>query len=927
MKRVRITVNGEPRTPEVCDRSTLLRYLRDELQLYGAKNGCARGQCGACTVLVDGKARRACTVKMSALDGAAVQTIEGLAKAGRLHPLQTAFIQAGAVQCGFCTPGMILAAKALLDGNPDPSREEIRKALKANLCRCTGYAAIIEAVELAAAVLRGEKEFGPDRQGGVGVSAVRKDAVAKVTGSPLYADDLAFPDMLFGKVLYAEHPYARIVGIDTSEAEKHPGVVRVVTARDIPGRKTFGLLHPNQQVLAEERVLYIGDSLAVVFAESEVQAAAARERIQVRYEPLQGIFSVEDAMREDAPVLHEGKRTVSHTRVRRGEVERGFADADVVVEGEYSVPSVEHAYLEPESAVARIEADGRLTLWSSSQGSRAFRDMIARSLDLPADQVRVIATPAGGAFGGKEEPTIQIHCALGAYLTGRAVKITMTREESIRVSTKRHAEKMRYKLGAKKDGSLVAFEAEVLADTGAYDSLGAPVVFRSGVVTAGPYTIPNVKTDSTGYYTNHPPGGAFRGFGSTQVAFAAEVHMDILARKLGLDPFELRLRNALAEGKQTITGQTLGPGVGLRRSLEEVRDALAKERANRRPRPGRKIGYGIACSYKNVGIGSGKTDKAQAEIELKGDGRFLLKTGAAELGQGTETVLAQIASEATGIPYSRFDTVCNDTGMTPDADVTTASRQTYISGNAVVTAAETLAAGLRQELGRRYGLGAANGRFSEAGIEDREARRTISWEELAGELSKELPEGLRAGGEYVSPRTYALPEDCLPKEGEDPARFNIHFAYCFGTHAAIVEVDESSGEVRVLKIIAAHDCGRVINPSLFIGQVQGGVLMGLGYGLSEEVVLREGRVITDDLGKLKLPKITDAPEIEVIAIEDEDPGGPFGAKGMGELPVNPVAPAIVNAIYDAVGVRITSLPATKEKVLAAIRAGRGRTDG
>ena len=927
MKKVKwaeITVNGRKYRPEVQEGLTLLRYLRDSLHLYGAKNGCGRGQCGACTVIVNGKARQACVVKMIHLQGAVIQTIEGLAADGRLHPLQTAFIKAGAIQCGFCTPGMILAAKALLDANPNPSPEEIKSALRFNLCRCTGYVAILRAVELAAAVLRGDRKFAPDPQGGVGVSVVRKDAVAKATGFPLYTDDMSFPNLLFGKILYSQYPYAEIRSIDTSEARKHPGVGLVITAKDIPGRKTFGLLNPNQQVLAEERVLYIGDSLAVVFAETEEEAAAARDLIKVEYKPLRGIYSLEDALQENAPVLHEKGRIVGHTKVRRGDVVRGFAQADVIVEEDYTVPSVEHAYLEPECALAKVEEDGTLTVWSGNQGSQPYREMIAKTLALAIEKVRVIGNPAGGAFGGKEEPTVQIHCALGAYATGRPVKITMTREESIRVSTKRHAERLHYKLGARKDGKLVAFEADVLADTGAYDSVGAPVVFRSGVVTAGPYTIPNVKTDSRGFYTNHPPGGAFRGFGSTQVAFAAEVHMDILARKLGIDPFELRMRNALETGKQTITGQTLGPGVGLRKSLEAVRQALAREKGRFRPGPGGKIGVGIACAYKNVGIGSGKKDKAGAAIELGADGRLVLKIEAAEIGQGCGTIMAQIACEATGIPFERFEPICNDTGVTPVGAVTTASRETYISGNAVFHAAKDLVTKLYFRLQKFYGINRENASFDEQGIKDLQTGLEIPWSALARKLADE-GETLRSEYEYISPATVPLPDDCLPKDGDGPEKFQIHFAYCFATHGAIVEVEESTGRVKVLKIIAAHDCGRAINPQMFKGQIEGGVGMGLGYALSEEFVLKGGRVVTDTLNKLNLPKITDAPEIEVIAIEEEDPGGPFGAKGIGELPVNPVAPAVVNAIFDAVGVRITSLPANPEKVLAALRLrGKGQ---
>jgi CO/xanthine dehydrogenase Mo-binding subunit len=400
--------------------------------------------------------------------------------------------------------------------------------------------------------------------------------------------------------------------------------------------------------------------------------------------------------------------------------------------------------------------------------------------------------------------------------------------------------------------------------------------------------------------------------------------MDILARKLGMDPFELRLRNALAMGKQTITGQTLGPGIGLQKTLDAVRRALAREKGKYRPDPGGKIGAGIACAYKNVGIGAGKKDKAGAAIELQADGRFVLKLEAAEMGQGCGTIMGQIACEVTGIPFEKFDPISNDTGVTPVGSVTTASRETYTSGNAVLYAAKDFGAKLNFQLQKHYGIQKENISFNLQGIRDLQSGFEVSWTSLAQKIVAE-GETLRAEYEYISPATVPLPDDCFPKDCDQSEKFHIHFAYCFATHAAIVEVHEKTGRVKLHKVIAAHDCGRAVNPLMLKGQIEGGVGMGLGYALSEEFILKNGMVITDTLGKLKLPKITDAPEIEVIAIEEKDPGGPFGAKGIGELPVNPVAPAVINAIFDAVGVRITSLPATPEKILAALRLqGKGQ---
>ena len=903
---------------------TLLAYLRDNLGLMGSKNGCNQGHCGSCTVIVDGKAKRACTVKISGLQGSRVETIESLPVEGNLHPLQDAFMLEGAVQCGFCTPGMIMAARALLDNNPNPTNEEIKHALRFNLCRCTGYAAIIRAVQLAARIMRGEDDLSgvtePNiKDTGIGSSPMKKDARVKVTGAPLFAADLKFDDMISGKLLLSEYPSAKIKKIDTEKAKTLPGVIAVLLAKDIPGRNSFGLLNPHQPVLAGDRVRYTGEPVALVLAESEAVAENALQQIKIEYEPLPAVFSADEGLKEGAFVLHPGGNLVNHVAVRRGDPEQAFADAHVIVEGEYSTPMVEHAYLEPEAAVARLEDDGVVVVWTSSQGSYVFREMIAASLNLPPEKVRVIYTPAGGAFGGKEEPTVQIHCALGAHVTGRPVKMVLTRRESLLMSTKRHGAKMYYRHGAAADGKIVAMEAKVVLDAGAYESLSKPVVFRAGVVTAGPYDIPNVKTDSYGVYTNHPPGGAFRGFGSTQVAFGAEMQMDKLARALKMDPFELRRLNGLAPGKTTITGQVIEGDCGFQQALTAVEQAL-KDYAGQLPSPaeGKKIGIGIAGAYKNVGLGAGKNDRAGARIELDLQGRLMLMVGAADMGQGSDTVLAQLAALETGFAYEDFAVISNDTARTPDGGVTTASRQTYISGHAVVGAAREFNAALQNCMKELFDLNQGSYKPVSKGIVvPSDGDRLISLQEIAVAAAGAE---LSPAGEYIytAPVTYPLRERADHEEGVPLEEYNIHYAYCFGVQAAVVEVDENSGEVKVLKIIAAQDLGRAIHRQNSCCQIEGAVMMGLGYALSEEFILSDGQVVTDNMAKLKLPKSIHLPEIEVILVEEES-AGPYGAKGMGELPINPTAPAIINAIYDAVGVRVGNLPATKEKIKAALK--------
>ncbi len=918
---IRLYVNDREYIVEHPDGS-LLTFLRQKLGLMGTKNGCGDGHCGSCTVLVNSRARRACVTKIAHLDGVRVETIDGLGQGGRLHPLQAAFIKEGAIQCGFCTPGMIMAAKGLLDANPNPTDEEIRNALKHNLCRCTGYTSIFRAIRLAASWLRDPSSQpripGPEVETAavIGVSVPRVDARAKVTGAPIFADDLQRENMLFGKLVHGNLPYARIVGLDIDRAKSLPGVVAVLTAGDVPGLNAFGGIVPHQPVLANEIIRYVGDPVAVVLAETEAIAAQAAKLVNVDLESLKPIFTPEDALREDAPQLQPQGNVVNHVTVRKGDVSKGFDQADIIIEDTYQTQMVEHAYLEPESTLAEIDGDGKITVYTGSQSSHAFRLQIARALGVPEDRVRVIFTATGGAFGGKEEPVVQIHAALGALKTGRPVKMTLTRRESIMKSTKRHAQKIYMKHGATADGKLVAIEARILADTGPYASWGMPVVFRGAVCAAGPYVVPHVFSDAVGVYTNNAIGGAFRGFGSTQVCFAGEVQIDRLARKLGMDPIEFRRRNALAVGETTSTGQVLEPSIAYDETLVAIRDALAKAEIPK-SHGCKKIGVGIASAFKNVGIGDGKPDGAGASVELNLDGRIVVYTGATDMGQGSNTTMAQIAAGAGGFPLSCVDVLSSDTDLCLDAGMTTASRQTYVSGNAVSYCATALSEQIRQALSDEWSADIADIAFNKDGPVL--GRRHMSYAKLHYWLSSK---GLntKVSYHYDPPVCYPLPKCADHEPGVDLERYRVHFAYSFGTQAAIVEVDEETGAVRVLKVIAAHEVGKAINPQNVQNQIEGCVVMGLGYGLMEKFQMSQGQVVTDTLKKLNLPYSNVVPDIEVYIIEDIQPGGPFGAKGLGELPVNPTAPAIINAIYDAVGVRLTELPATPEKVLKAIKA-------
>lgn len=915
---IALTINGKTIEVSTGTKRTLLEFLRNSKGLMGTKNGCAKGHCGSCTVIINGEAKRACLVKVDKLDGAVVETIEGISKGNEIHPIQQAFIDAGAVQCGFCTPGMIMSTKALLDKNVNPSEDDIKEALKHNICRCTGYVKILDAVKLASKMLNNEAAHKTQRgENVIGSSPQKVDAIAKAFGKPIYADDYTLEGMLHGKFLLSEYSHAEILSVDTTETEAVEGVALVLTAKDVPGENNFGLHVPQQPVFAEKKVRYLGDVIAAVFAETAKIAEEAVKKIKVEYKPLPTVFSGKESIKDGAVLIHDEGNIMHHVKVRKGDIEKAFAEADVIVEGEYYTPAVEHAYLEPEACLAKPEQDGCVTIWTGSQGSFPFKRMIARSLGLAEEKVRIIYTPCGGGFGGKEEPTVQIQSALAALKTGRPVKMVFTREESIRFSTKRHPEHIYMKHGATKNGKLIAFESSAICDTGAYISLGKAVVFRSAVVSSGPYEIANVKADSYGVYTNNNPSGAFRGFGSTQVAFASELQMDKLAKRLGIEPFEFRRANGLAEGKITITGQVLGAGVGYLETLEAVEKELENNNITS-TNPNKKIGIGIASSYKNVGIGTGKPDGAGACIELNENGRITVKIGATDMGQGSDSAMAQIAAAAIGVKYELMDVLSSDTALCPDGEMTTASRQTYVTGNAVKFAAEMFKKQLIDFTAQVFNTDIQNLTLNNEGKVIKNDGSQFSLSQIY-QRAKTKNAALQSEYHYNPPVTYPHRECADHEPGVDPKKYDIHYAYCFCTQAAVVEVDTETGDVKVLKMIAAQDAGRAIHPQNVEGQIEGSVLMGIGYALTEEYKIEENKILTDNLKKLGIPDISKTPEIKTIIVEVDDPEGPYGAKGMGEVPINPTAPAIMNAIYDAVGIRIDGLPAAKEKVLAGLK--------
>jgi xanthine dehydrogenase molybdenum-binding subunit len=889
-------VNGQARAVAASPQTSLMDVLRDDLRLTGVKDGCATGHCGSCTVIKDGEAVRACLVPMKKIGAEAdITTIEGLAANGELHPIQKAYIEQGATQCGFCSPGFIMATKALLDKNPNPSLDEIYKAHQFNICRCTGHNAIIRAIQQAAGQSVSALPAVKRPLNVISRPLPRPDAVEKVTGRGIYADDLYVEGMLYAKALRSRYPHARLKKVDVSKARAAPGVAAVLTADDIPGRKDCGVHEVDWPVLCYDKVRYVGDAIALVAAESEAIAEQALKLIEVDYEPLPVVADPKEAARPDAPILHEHHPTGNFKakyHLENGDVAKGFAEADVIIANEYRTQFVEHGFIEPEAGLAVPEATGRITVYCGGQIPFSDREQIAATLDVPQSQIRVVNCLIGGGFGGKEDVSVQIHVALLAQATRRPVKMVLSRAESLRVHPKRHATIIKMKTGAKKDGTLVAHEAEIYGDGGAYASLSNHVMLRATTHAAGPYEAPNARVDTYAMYTNNVPCGAFRGFGVTQSAFAMESQMDALAEALGLSPLDIRRRNILKVGKKTLAGHTLTESCGLEQCLERVaaemdtHSFVAVEGNKRRA-------WGVACAYKNTGFGSGAYDAAGAEVEVFANGRAAVRAGAAEIGQGLVGVLAQVVSEELGVPYEQVDVLVSDTDLTPDGMATTASRQTYVTGNAARCASIEVRKLLSQTAAEMLDAPPEMLEFVD-GVVKRDGHSVA--------LSEVVKAARREGRQPKVMYQYVAP--MVPQYH--------HFAFGFGAQAALVEVDVKTGETKVLKVIAASDVGRVINPLALLGQVEGSISMGLGMALQENFVMKDGRVQTDTLHKCRLPAIDQTPEVIAFFVEDETKDGPYGAKGVGELASIPTTPAIINAIYNATGVRCYNLPADKK---------------
>ncbi|MEI6456995.1 MAG: selenium-dependent xanthine dehydrogenase [bacterium] len=834
---------------------TLLQYLRLAAGITSVKDGCSgQGACGACLVEIDGKARLSCTTKIKKLEGCGVLTMEGIPEDIR-DVIADAFVEKGAVQCGFCTPGLIMRTKILFQENEHPTRDQIKKAINPHLCRCTGYIKIVDAIEEAAGQLR---DGGPAKSSaqritgnpsGVGDSLEKYQAKETAIGKRLFVNDMHLEGMVYGALRFSDHPRAKLLSIDTSEAENLRGVIRIFTAADIPGNRYTGLIIEDWPLMIAPREItrYIGDVIAGVVAEDEETARRAARLIKANYEVMDPVTDPVMALAPAAAEVHPGKpNLLEKCVVRRGDpIVSVLKNSAFVSSGVYETQRVEHAFLETEAAVALPDGDG-IHLYSQGQGIYVDQKQVASLLGLDEEKVRVTQVPCGGGFGGREDMTVQGHAALFSWILKKPVKVHLTREESIIMHPKRHPVKMDISLGCDENGLLTALKLRATGDTGAYASVGTKVMERVAGHAAGGYHVPNVDIESLTVYTNNIPSGAMRGFGANQVNFALEGCVDELCRMGGFDRWKFRYENALENGKMTATGQVLEAGVGIKACLLALKDHFYAAKF-----------AGLACGIKNSGVGNGMTDFSDVKIHILKGGRVLIEHGWTEMGQGIHNMAMQILHEETGIDTRLMD-VITDTNASLPTGMTTSSRATSLLGNAIIDAAISLRNDLKEN----------------------------PLEQLEGRIYT---------GKYYC--------DWTTKPGSGTGKVITHYSYGYAAQLAVL-----NDEGKLEKIFAAHDAGKIMNPMLFEGQIQGAVHMGIGYALKEDLPMKEGRLLSTRLKDCGVLRSTETPEIEVIGIEERDPVGPYGAKGIGEIGLVPTASAIANAFAQFDGISRKKLP-------------------
>lgn len=836
-------VNGNPVSTD--KNESLLRYLRDTLHITSAKDGCSEGACGTCTILIEGKTVRACTVKTNQLEGKHVLTVEGMSDFEK-DVYSYAFGEAGAVQCGFCIPGMVMCAKSLLDTTLEPTEEQVRHAIRNNICRCTGYVKIVQAIMLAAEIFRSGKLPEKKVQWKLGARVHRIDVREKVTGTGIYPDDVYHEGMIYGVAVRSKYPRARVLAIHAEAAKALPGVVGVFTAGDIPGNNKVGHLVKDWDTMIAVGSIthFLGDTICLVAAETQEIAEKARDMVRVDYEVLPFVASPEDAMKEGAPLVHSGGNLLTSKHVSRGDAEGAIAKSKYVLSGKFHTPWTEHAFLEPECAVAVPKDDGVFIL-STDQGVYDTLHETAPMLGLPMEKVLVQNALVGGGFGGKEDVTVQHLSALIAYLTKRPCKMKLSRAESILIHPKRHPMDMEFTLGCDENGIIQGVVAKVIADTGAYASLGGPVLERACTHASGPYNYQNFKIDGYAYYTNNPPAGAFRGFGVTQTCFAIESLLNQMADKVGISTWEIRYRNAIRPGQELPNGQIVDDSTGLAETLEAVKADYDAAKC-----------VGIACAMKNAGVGVGIPDTGRVRLQVK-DGKVIIHCAGSCIGQGVGTVLKQIVCEITELDGDDVTVEASNTFNAPDSGTTSGSRHTVVSGEAA----------------RRASVLFNEGR--------------------AGRSLKDM-EGEEFYAEYLAK---------TDKLGADVPHPVSHVAYGYATQMCIV--DENTGKIK--KMVGAHDVGRVVNPMSAEGQIEGGIVMGMGFALRERYPLKDCKPL-GKYGSLGLFRADELPEVKAIVVEK--PGLPVasGAIGIGEITSIPTAPAVADAYFRYDGLFRSDLP-------------------
>ncbi len=833
---------------------SLLNYLRNELDITSVKDGCSgQSACGACMVEIDGKAKLSCVTKLGKLEGADVTTMEGIPEAVK-KVIASAFVEKGAVQCGFCTPGFIMRTKVLLQDNPTPSKDEIKKALTLNLCRCTGYHKIIESIELAALSLKDNKTVEITKTDGkIGRRQSKYEAYETAIGQRKFVDDYKFEGMLHAALKLSDYPRAKVLKVDTSAAEKLQGVVKIFTAKDIPASQRVGLIYQDWPMMIKENEItrYIGDVIASVVAENQEIARKAVELIKVDYEVLEPVTSVHEAIKEKIKVHPDHDNLLGNCIIKIGNAEETLKNSKYTAKGTFQTQRIEHAFIETEAAVALPEGNDGILLYSQSQGVYEDQKQIAKMLGISEEKVRVILVANGGGFGGKEDMTVQGHTAMFAWVLKRPVKLSLSREESITMHPKRHPLYMEIEVGSDEKGKLTAVKLRAMGDTGAYASVGTKVMERVAGHCTGGMFVPVIDIEARTVYTNNIPSGAMRGFGANQVAFAFEACLDEICLKAGFDRWQFRYDNALVDGLRTSTGQKL-EGVGIRESLLAVKDKFQKAKY-----------AGIATAIKNCGVGNGMADFSDVIIEILSPTHVRLHHGWTEMGQGVHTVALQVLCEETGINPD-FIEVIVDTKAGIKTGMTTSSRGTTLVGNAIIDACKTLKVDLKNN-----------------------------------DLSKLVGKSYK--GHWIC--------DWTTKPGDPNVKEHItHYAYGYAAQVAILD---ENGEIS--EIVAAHDAGKIFNPKMFEGQIEGAVHMGVGFALTEDLPMKDGYLVSKKLRDCGVLRAHETPNVDVIGIEVKDPVGPYGSKGVGEIGLIPTAAAIANALFMFDGKRRTELPMKRKK--------------